>query len=177
MVNTTGITIARALIAARTDIGLYQRYFLSPVSLTAGAEAARAQGQKRPAPASSSSSHRPADGVDQANVSFHNNRGTKGQSKGNKRSKQGGKGGGKGPASQPRPGGKGTSNKGIRGMLTSLTPDNKRKCFAFQRGKCSLDRCAFLHACTLCNGPHGLHECPDKKRYQGDASGGSGRTR
>ena len=55
--------------------------------------------------------------------------------------------------------------------LHSVTPDNKKICFAFQKKKCTRDACAFAHVCAKCFGPHPFEDCPQAgaKRGRKDA--------
>ena len=179
-VNTSGATLAAALEAARNDTALLQKYFITPISLAAGAEAARATAGKRPAPADwpVPPSTRQAEGSSAPPISFSDSSGggRRGNPKGGKGAKgnpKGGKGGkdkGKGkrqnqqPQQQQQQGQRWTSGE------SNETPDGRMKCFRYQRGKCTDANCGRVHACLVCNGKHPKMHCPLRPR-DGDAAG------
>ena len=137
--------------AAYKDETLYNTCLLTPLSLDAGASAARAllssSSLSHPAQSSSSSGF--------ADTSFGvpfppvppKAKGAKG--KGSKKDKKGkGKGDKKGK-------GKGSKDQGIAGNV----------CWRFNRGRCP-GKCGRIHACLTCWSPdHGSHECPLAKSH------------
>ena len=170
LVNTSGSTLEQALRAAREDTSLIQKYFLTPVSLAAGAEAARMAVQKRPAPAewSGPPPTRQADGSAANPVMYEH--GAKGRGK--RTGGRGGKGAGNRGNAKGR-GKKGVTHHNSGGWSAgeqNSTPDGRLKCFRFQRGKCTDPRCDKVHSCLVCNGPHGKKDCP-RRQSAGDAAG------
>ena len=53
---------------------------------------------------------------------------------------------------------------------SKFTPDRKEKCGPFQRGRCQ-GNCNRVHVCWVCNGPHGDRQCPRRPPQQGDSAG------
>ena len=164
-----GMAIGDALTAAMQHARTFNRYFEMPTCMEAGAAAAPQQianssgnqvrGTKREwqQTVSISSSSTPPNQLDQSAV--------KGKGKGKK---------GKGKKGESKGKVKGQETKGIgkgagswKAGMSNITPDGKLKCFAFQRGRCA-GNCNMAHACQVCNGPHGLKDCP---RKPGDATG------
>ena len=164
LVNDGAMNLAGALVTAREDTSIFQKYFLTPVALAAGAEAARAAA-KRPADPSWTSGSvppnlRPVEGSQAEPAAFvpPASKGKGKQSKGKGKGKNNKKGGGKqqGGASW-------------RANESTVTPDGRMKCFKFQKGKCP-GNCGKVHTCLVCNGKHPVTKCPQRPQL-GDAAG------
>ena len=184
LVNDAGSTLKKALVTARSDTALFQRYFLTPVSLAAGAEAARAS-QKRAAPQESQHrqvppAQRPQEGSWGEPATFVQNPSFDQRSKGKGRGKKGTKGD-KGKGKRPNKGPQveatqpptlpppapatGSWRKG----QSSTTPDGRAVCFAYNRNRCN-GNCGMVHVCLVCGGGHPKSACP-RRPAQGDAAG------
>ena len=165
LVNEGSATLKTALVTARSDTALFQRYFLSPVSLAAGAEAAKATSSKRPAPTDGHRgqpppAHRPTDGslappaqVPPPPASFGKGRG-RGRGRGGK--------GNKGSQANQ------SAVRNKKGEMTR-TPDGRLICFAYQRGNCN-GQCGKVHICTICGDKHPKKDHPSRPSG-GDAAG------
>ena len=182
-VNDASITLGEALARARPDTALLQKFFYTPVSLAAGAEAVRAS-TKRPAPAEHQHrqvppAERPLEGVN-ADPAFYaspfdprsKGRGGKGKKGKGKKSGKGKKGSGpqvEATPTVPAPPASGAGKGSWRGAEHRNTPDGRLICFAYQKGRCN-GQCGKIHVCTVCLGQHGRLQCP-RRPAQGDAAG------
>ena len=167
LVNDGGISLAKALVAARKDTDLRQQHFITPISLSAGAEAAKSavssalvdpsKGSKRqaqpdwPAPPPT----RQAGEAVWPPVSYDQS--MKGRGKGKTKSKgkvlQGKGKEPKGPSTAPK--------SGWRVGESNIAPDGRRKCYGFNsKGGCKKANCDYAHVCQVCNGKHSVQVCP-----------------
>jgi len=168
LVNTDGKTYSVALREARSDTALLQRYFLTPVSMAAGAEAALHAAPKRPLQ-SAGSGARPADGATQPTVTSDYSKRQKkgdGKGKGTRKTKGGGKAEGKSKQS--------SNCSGWDAHEKGKTPDGRDKCYRYQRDQCN-GRCGRVHVCVVCDGPPPKRSCPLRPQGQGDAAGSAAR--
>ena len=183
LVNENGSTLKEAMVAAREDTALFQKYFITPVSLAAGAEAARSTSSKRQAPQEWAlpPPTRQADGSSAMPVSFGaaqagpNGKG-KGRAKGRGKQQQGRQQQfqqrqqpQQQPQQQPRQNDRSQGSRWSDGER-NVTPDGRMKCFRYQRNKCTDPNCPRVHVCLVCNGKHPKIECPKRPRG-GDAAG------
>ena len=52
---------------------------------------------------------------------------------------------------------------------SKYTPDGKRlKCGFFQQNRCTMAKCDRVHTCFVCNGEHGMMDCPRRLEYDGN---------
>ena len=176
LVNKGEATLAKALARARKDTALLQRYFITPVALAAGAEAAYAassgKGSRR-VDADRQPPSRPAEGSQAPPASLGQPgkcSGLKGSGKGKGSGRKGrGKNSGQGSGGKGKP----TSDKtSWKSGTSNNTPDGRLKCFRYQRGNCD-GNCGRVHSCLVCNGPHPVKDCPRLPK-QGDAAGRAG---
>ena len=196
-VNNEECTLAQAMARARADHSIYQKFFLTPIALSAGAEAARSSA-KRAAPDSwgAGSSSRPVDGALQPTVTFNssgnNGKGFagkgrgRGQGKGKSmgRGQSKGKGGGNGGhAPAPPTSGAPAQNSGDRmlppnwkKLLKNRTEDGREICFSYQTDKCK-GSCGRVHICHFCGGRHPLSWHTRPGNTSGDAAGSRRRFR
>ena len=181
LVNTSHMSIKEAMIASRKSEEVRSMYFTSLVALSAGVEAARAEIARSTSASAATHSVRPAHPYDPSGdrVDAKGKGKVRGKGKGKgKTSKDSGKGawGQDSGANDWKGGwhsgankgewlsGKGQANDGSwKSGLTTKTPDGRQKCFPFQRkAGCTRKDCDKIHACLVCNGPHGQHACPQK---------------
>ena len=167
LVNLKGLTLVDAMAAVKKDAALFQKYFVTPTAVAAGAEAARSA-------AAAASSHAPAR-LQNARPAGRTGDGLPGGGRpaegfasdfpppppqlGVARSGKG-KGGGKGKSGK---------RTGWRSSQSNSTPDGRAKCFKYQKGQCN-GGCGRVHACLVCGGPHPMTQCP-RKPAGGDAAG------
>ena len=158
-----GATMIAAITGAMKHQPTFQRHFLNPVSVGAGAAAAQQAGStpttRDPRHRSRSRGRVPGGGSYDA-IRLDNGNTGRGNSSGGGRG-GGGRGGGRGG---------GNGQGGWRNGASNFTPDGRSKCFAYQKGKCR-GNCGYVHACLVCNGPHPAMHCP---RRPASASGGGG---
>ena len=165
-VNNNGLSLKAGLDTAMAHMPTMTKYWTLPVSLAAASSVGSSS--KRQRSRTPSRGQRPQDSFAQRQQAptqppppFVPPAGGKGK---------GAKGKGKG---KQRGGNQGGGNFGTAGPAnwragqSNTTPDGRMKCFKFQRGKCS-GGCGKVHQCLVCNGEHGMQNCPRK------SSGGSG---
>ena len=147
-------SIAEALRKARGDEVTRSKYFLTPVSLAAGAAVAREamRGRQR-SRTPRREAHRPLDGLERSQTEAPRDAQPSKEGPPPPPPGRGAKGGGK-------KGGRGRDGaaKGWRAGGSRTTPDGRFKCFRYQRGKCD-GKCGMVHSCYVCNGPHPMKEC------------------
>ena len=171
MVNTKGWTIPAALIAARNDAELLRKHFSTPVSMTAGAEAAKEAVAAALLPASSTT--RPGafpdnwvsqvqriarEAVKSPGAPPGGGRGA-GKDRGRGAGKDRGRGAGRGAG---RGGGRGAGrgnggNKDFAGLAKDVKAKihnsamRAKKCVKFNKGQCAEKKCPWPHECSICD--------------------------
>ena len=159
LANNQGQTVKEALIAAREDEKTRTKYFTLPTTLMAGAASAAAKQRRR-----SRTPPRPHQGVDRSLVEQPRQTAYRPAGRG----KGTGRGKGRGQwASQWAPG------LGWKKGGSPYTPDNRFKCYRYQRGKC--DGCDMVHTCYVCSGNHPIEDCPRRPKGAAAPSGGGGK--
>ena len=152
-----GEYLASALVTAMTDVNLRERYFTTPLSIGAVADALGGSSAR-------DRSRSPRRSGKSFNGSYNNS-----YSQGNYNNGNSGnfsrKGKGKGKFSKGK--GKGKFGKSSFQQLHSTTPDGRRICYAYNsqwercRGKCEM-----IHVCRICLKAHPMH-----MHNNGDKSG------
>jgi len=168
LINNGKATLVEAIRISMREPRVYMRYFLQPISVTAGAAAAqRLHGGAPRWPGEVETGYEPA-------AKRFRGDGGKGGGKDKGRGKGKGKEGGRGKGSGKTGGSAGTGKPDPkfrkqrllnRGALQLLQGD-KQVCFDFQEAKgCRRDRCSFLHTCAQCGeSGHGYEACPKVRR-------------
>lgn len=134
LVMFDNLDIASALLKARKDTEVKEKYFSTPVSLYA-----------------SVAGKRKADNNVNAGPSVRN-------ADWNKKFKGDGKGRGKAQKGGPKKKGKG---KGKKSFPKTKTPDGRLICYKFQDGNCpNPAKCMYVHICANCLGDHPMTSCP-----------------
>jgi hypothetical protein len=146
LITHKGRSRVEALLEARTEDALLQKYLYIPMGIAAGIAAARGNKRKAsPARSSGDPPHRrstPAKEEPRANLS-------------DKERDE-------------------VEFTGWKAGGSRRTPDGRRmKCpyFNVARG-CSSPKCSMVHTCYVCNGVHSMDACPkrpDKKKFQAGA--------
>jgi len=176
LMNTEGISIAKALKSACEDSELRSEHFHSPFAVSAKVQASssrRSRSRSRRASGRRSSSRRTSRrGRSSSPKGDWNKFGQpRAKSKGGWNDRR--SDGGKGQPSEPG---------GGKVKLHVQTPDKQRICFAFnnRNEKCKKKKCDMVHVCQLClgeektnNDPHPFYVCPRFK----NSSGGKAKAR
>jgi len=168
LVNNGKASLTEALRTSMREPKVYMRYFLQPISVSAGAAAAsraRSGGMSWPGEVET--------GYEPAAKRFRGEGGKgggkdKGRGKGKGKDSSRGKGGdksGSGPAvSKPHPSLR--KQRSSHPDTLTLRQGDKKVCFDHQTvAGCKRDKCAFLHSCAHCGQTgHGYEDCAKVKR-------------
>lgn len=145
LVMFENMDIATALVKARKDTEVKEKYFSTPVSLFASVGGKRKNGQ-----GDSSGSGFVYNTGSVGMPGAGKNKRFKGQGKGNKGQKGGG--------NQKKGNAKG---KGKKNFPKTKTPDGRLICYKFQDANCPHGaQCTYVHVCANCLGDHSMNSCP-----------------
>jgi len=168
LINNGRATLAEAIRESMREPRVYMRYFLQPISVTAGAAAAtRVRGGATSWPGEVETGYEPA-------AKRFRGDGAKGGGKEKGRGKGKAKEGGRGKGSSKVGGGPGTSRpdpkfrkqRAANPQSLTLTQGDKKVCYDFQASPgCKRDKCVFLHTCAHCGETgHGYEACAKVRR-------------